>query len=134
RPGRPAFAVVRYSTLEEARKKATLAKLRRITSGVLRGMDVAKEVEIVDGLALGDTLVLEKGRDVVGFALYHVPGVSEAPPGAVYVKFLAVDPGQRRLEYLQALLGAVEDMALGAQVQRGGAPGSAPHWAAYAPR
>jgi GNAT superfamily N-acetyltransferase len=131
RPGRPAFAVVRYSTLEEARKKATLAKLRRITSGVLRGMDVAKEVEIVDGLALGDTLVLEKGRDVVGFALYHVPGVSEAPHGAVYVKFLAVDPGQRRLEYLQALLGAVEDMALGAQVQRVVAPVSTAYWAAY---
>jgi GNAT superfamily N-acetyltransferase len=129
--GRPAVTVVRYSTLEETRKKATLAKLRRITSGILRGMDVGKEVEIVDGLALGDTLVLEKGRDVVGFALYHVPGVSEAPHGAVYVKFLAIDPGQRRPEYFQALLGAVEDMALGAQVQRVVAPVSTAYWTAY---
>ena len=30
---------------------------------VCRGMDLAKEIEIVDGLALGDTLLLEKGRD-----------------------------------------------------------------------
>jgi GNAT superfamily N-acetyltransferase len=130
-PVRPAVGVVRYSTLEEARKKAALAKLRRITNGVLRGMDVGKEVEIVDGLALGDTLVLKKGRDIVGFALYHVPGVSEAPHGSVYVKFLAVDPSHRRPEYLQVLLGAVEEVALTAQVQRVVAPISTSYWTAY---
>src|SRR5262245_32810379 len=107
---RPMLSVARFSTLEEARKKAVLGKLRRITNAVQRGMEMAKEVEIADGLALGDTLILEKGRDVVGFALYHVPGVSEAPHGAVYVKFLAVDPGQRRPEYFQALLTAVEEV------------------------
>ncbi len=42
-------------------------------------MDLAKEVEIVDGLALGDTLLLERGAELVGFAIYHTPGVSEAP-------------------------------------------------------
>jgi N-acetylglutamate synthase-like GNAT family acetyltransferase len=128
---RPAVSVVRFSTLEETRKKAALAKLRRVTSAILRGMDVAKEIEIVDGLALGDTLILEKGRDVVGFALYHVPGVSEAPHGAVYVKFLAIDPAQRRPEHFQVLLGAVEEVALGLQVQRVVAPVSTAHWAAY---
>jgi hypothetical protein len=128
---RPPLGVVRYSTLEETRKKAILAKLRRITNGIVRGMDVAKEVEIVDGLALGDTLVLEKGRDVVGFAMYHVPGVSEAPHGSVYIKFLAVDPGHRRPEYFQALLGAVEEVAVAAQVQRVVAPVSTGYWTAY---
>ena len=59
---------------------------------VCRGMDVGKEVEIVDGLALGDTLLLEKGRELIGFAIYHTPGVSEAPQGALYVKYLAIDP------------------------------------------
>ena len=48
----------------------------------------------MDGLALGDTLLLERERDIVGLAVYHVPGVSEAPAGALYVKFLALDrPG-----------------------------------------
>ena len=78
---KPGLAVRRYSSLEEAKKKATLLKLHRITNAVSRGLDVGKEVEIVDGLALGDTLLLEKGREVIGFAVYHMPGVSEAPQG-----------------------------------------------------
>ena len=52
-------------------------------------MDLAKEIEIVEGLALGDTLLLERGRDLIGFAICHTPGVSEAPVGALYVKYLA---------------------------------------------
>jgi ribosomal protein S18 acetylase RimI-like enzyme len=131
RAPRPGLAIARYSALEEARKKAMLGKLRRITNGILRGMDVAKEVEIVDGLALGDTLVLEKGRDVLGFALYHVPGMSEAPHGSLYVKLLAIDPGQRRPEYFQILLGAVEDVAHTAQLQRIVVPVSTGYWTAY---
>src|SRR6185295_3918355 len=91
KPAKPALNVRRYSTLEETRKKAVLVKLRRITNGVYRGLDVGKEIEIVDGLALGDTLLLEKGREVVGFAVCHMPPNSEAPHGAAYVKFLAID-------------------------------------------
>jgi hypothetical protein len=68
----------KFSTLEEARKKAALARVSRIVGGVCRGMDLSKEIEIVDGLALGDTLLLERERDIVGLAVYHVPGVSEA--------------------------------------------------------
>jgi hypothetical protein len=94
-------------------------------------MDVAKEIEIVDGLALGDTLILEKGRNVVGFALYHVPGVSEAPHGAVYVKFLAIDPAHRRPEYLHALLAAVEEVAIATQTPRVVAPVSTAYWTGY---
>ncbi len=76
RPPRPGLGVRRYSSLEEARKKAAMLRVRRITNGIWRGMDLSKEVEIVDGLALGDTLLLEKGREVIGFAIVHMPGVS----------------------------------------------------------
>src|SRR5262249_48536592 len=85
-PVKPAGATVRrYSSLEESKKKATIGRLHRITNAVCRGLDLAKEIEIVDGLALGDTLLLERGKDLVGFAVYHAPGVSEAPAGALYV-------------------------------------------------
>ena len=50
---------------------------------ICRGLDVAKEIEIVDGLALGDTLLLEKGREVIGFAICHMPPTARrrtAPP------------------------------------------------------
>ena len=73
-PAAPALAVRKFSTLEEARKKTALARVNRIVGGICRGMDLSKEIEIVDGLALGDTLLLERERDIVGFAVYHVPG------------------------------------------------------------
>ena len=76
-----------------------------------RGLDLGKEIEIVDGLGLGDTLLLERGRDLLGFAVYHAPGVSEAPAGSLYVKFLALDPAHKRPEHLEQFLVAFEDLA-----------------------
>jgi predicted N-acetyltransferase YhbS len=109
---RPVSAAVRrYSSLEEAKKKAALARVHRITNAVCRGLDLAKEIEIVDGLALGDTLLLERGKDLVGFAVYHAPGVSEAPAGALYVKFLAIDPQQKKVEHLEQFIAAIEELA-----------------------
>jgi predicted N-acetyltransferase YhbS len=133
-PGRAArggFATRRYSTLEETKKKAALARFHRIAGGVCRGMDVSKEVEIVDGLALGDTVMLERGRDLLGFAVYHLPGVSEAPTGALYVKFLALDPQQRKPEVLEHFVAAIEDLALEQGVSRVILPVHTRYWQAY---
>ena len=110
RPPTP-LTVRRYSTLEEAKKKMAMARMHRISSGICKGLDLGKEIEIVEGLALGDTLLLERGRDLLGFAIYHVPGVSEAPAGALYVKFLAIDPAHKRTEHLEQFVSALEDVA-----------------------
>lgn len=128
---KPGLAVRRYSSLEEAKKKAAILKLRRITNGVARGLDVGKEVEIVDGLALGDTVLLEKGREVIGFAIYHTPGVSEAPQGCLYIKYLAIDPRHRKAENLHFFLGAIEDLAHEAQLARVLAPVYTYYWSAH---
>src|SRR5881296_2094065 len=67
KPGKAALAVRRFSALEETKKKATLARMHRITNAICRGMDLSKEVEIVDGLALGDPLLLGRAlRQVSG--------------------------------------------------------------------
>jgi predicted N-acetyltransferase YhbS len=121
----------RFSTLEEAKKKAALARFQKITNAVCRGLDLSKEIEIVDGLALGDTLVLERGREVLGFAIYHTPGVSEAPLGALYVKFLAIDPAQKRLEHLDHLVASVEELAVDLGLQRVILPVYLRYWQAY---
>ncbi|MBI2202472.1 MAG: GNAT family N-acetyltransferase [Candidatus Rokubacteria bacterium] len=105
------FTARRFSSLEEAKKKATIARIHRITNAVCRGLDLGKEIEIVDGLALGDTLLLERGRDLLGFAIYHAPGVSEAPVGSLYVKFLALDSAHKRTEHLEQFLVALEELA-----------------------
>jgi GNAT superfamily N-acetyltransferase len=125
------LAVRRFSTLEETKKKAALVRFHRITNAVCRGMDLSKEVEIVDGLALGDTLLLERGNDLVGFAVYHAPGVSEAPTGSLYVKFLAIDPGQKRTEFLEQFVTAVEDVGYELGVQRVILPVYTRYWTAY---
>ncbi len=111
-PAKPIDVSVRkFSSLEESKKKATLGRLHRITNGVCRGLDLAKEIEIVDGLALGDTLLLERGKELLGFAVYHAPGVSEAPAGALYVKYLAIDPQQKKVEHLEQFVTAIEELA-----------------------
>jgi len=128
---KPVSAVRRYSTLEEARKKQVMQKVRRITNHFWRGLDLSKEIEIVDGLTLGDTLLLEKGREVIGFAVCHLPPNSEAPHGSAYVKLLAIDSAHRKPEHLQALLAGVEDLAAGAQLQRVVVPAYTYYWTAY---
>ncbi len=125
------LVVRRFSTLEETKKKATLARIHRITNAVCRGMDLSKEVEIVDGLALGDTLLLERGRDLLGFATYHTPGVSEAPTGSLYVKFLAIDPPPRRVEYLVEFVAALEALGRELGLQRVILPVYSRYWLAY---
>ena len=131
RTARVQLGARKFSTLEEARKKVALARVHRIVSGISRGMDLSKEVEIVDGLALGDTLLLERERDIVGVAVYHVPGVSEAPAGALYVKFLAIDGPGRRPEHLEQFVTALEDVALELGLTRVILPVYLRYWVAY---
>jgi ribosomal protein S18 acetylase RimI-like enzyme len=131
RPPKGPLTVRRFSALEETKKKAALGRFHRITNGICRGMDVSKEVEIVDGLALGDTLLLERGRDLVGFAIYHTPGVSEAPQGGLYVKFLAIDPQQKRVEHLEHFILALEELGQELGVQRVILPVYTRYWTAY---
>ena len=128
---RAPFSVRRFSTLEETKKKAALARFHRITNGICRGLDVSKEVEIVDGLALGETLLLERGREMLGFAVCHTPGVSEAPVGALYVKYLAIDPQQKRPEFLEQFVAALEDVGYELGVQRVILPVYTRYWLAY---
>src|SRR5262249_33255602 len=131
RPPKAGLTVRRFSSLEETKKKAALARFHKITSAVCRGLDLAKEVEIVDGLALGDPLRCERGRGLLGFAVYHTPGVSEAPAGALYVKFLAMDPQHKRVENLEQSLAAVEEVAAEVGVQRVILPVYTRYWSAY---
>jgi hypothetical protein len=125
------LTVQRFSRLEETKKKAAIARMHRITNAIYRGLDVAKEIEIVDGLALGDTLLLERGRDLVGFAVVHTPGVSEAPHGTLYVKYMAIDPAQKRVEHLEQFVAAVEDLGYELGVQRVALPVYLRYWLAY---
>jgi predicted N-acetyltransferase YhbS len=131
RPAKAGLTLRRFGALDETRKKTALQRFHRITGAILRGLDLTKEVEIVDGLALGDTLVLERGTEMLGFAIYHVPNVSEAPAGALYVKFLALDPRHKRVELLEQFLAAIEELAAELNLQRVILPVYTRYWTAY---
>ncbi len=131
KPARGTPQIQRFSAYEESKKKALLGRLRGITNKIYRGLDVTKEIEIVNGLGLGDTLLLEKDRVLLGFAICHTPGVSEAPQGTAYVKYLALDPARRRPEHFAQLLAAVEEYGAASGCQRVIAPVYTPYWRAY---
>lgn len=131
KPARGAPQVLRFSTYEEGKKKGLLLRLKALTGKLYRGLDLTKEIEIVDGLSLGDTILLEKDRALVGFAICHAPGVSEAPNGALYIKYAAIDPGRRRPEHFAQLVGACEDYGAAGGCQRVIAPVYTTYWRAY---
>jgi GNAT superfamily N-acetyltransferase len=131
RPVRGAPQLYRFSAYEEGKKKNLLGRLRAVTNKLYRGLDLTKEIEIVNGLGLGDTLVLEKDRVVIGFAICHTPGASEAPQDTVYIKYAAIDPGRRRPEHFAQLLTAAEEFGVAAGCQRIIAPVYTPYWRAY---
>ncbi|HEV8306436.1 MAG TPA: GNAT family N-acetyltransferase [Methylomirabilota bacterium] len=131
KPLRGALQVHRFSAYEESKKKGLLGRLRALTGKFYRGLDLTKEIEIVSGLALGDTLVLEKDRAIVGFAICHTPGDSEAPHGALYIKYAAIDPARRRPEHFAQLLTACEEFGVAAGCQRVIAPVYTTYWRAY---
>jgi GNAT superfamily N-acetyltransferase len=131
KPVRGTPEIKRFSTYEESKKKGLLARLRLLTGRIYRGLDLTKEIEIVDGLALGDTLLLEKDGAPLGFAICHTPGVSEAPQGALYIKYLVIDPARRRPEHFIQLLTACEDFGVNAGCQRIIAPVYTGYWRAY---
>ncbi len=121
----------RFSALEESKKKSMLLKVRKITNAIYRGLDLGKEIEIVDGLALGDTFLLESGRELVGFAVVHTPGVSEAPLGSLYVKYLAIDRALRKAEHFDYFLSALEHVAQEMSLGRLIVPAYSAYFAAY---
>jgi GNAT superfamily N-acetyltransferase len=131
RPPRGTPEVRRFSTYEEAKKKALLGRIKTLTGRIYRGLDLTKEIEIVDGLALGDTLLLEREGGLLGFAICHAPGVSEAPHGSLYIKYLAIDPPRRRAEHFTQLLGACEELGVTSACQRIIAPVYTGYWRAY---
>jgi hypothetical protein len=54
-----------------------LARCREIVGSMQPGWDHTREIQLTDELALGDTLLLQRGETVVGFALCHTAPLVE---------------------------------------------------------
>lgn len=58
-------------------RKARIADCRALTDRVRPGYDFTREIELTDEFSLGDTLLLVRGDELRGFALYHTAPLVE---------------------------------------------------------
>lgn len=100
-----------YSELAEPERIACLDECRAITGAAFEGLDLSREVQAIDALGLGDTVLVRDDGGVAAFAACHTGPETEAGAGACYVKFAAVRPGQNAPHQFERLLAACQAFA-----------------------
>jgi len=80
----------RYSTLSEGERLRWLERQRDVAGSLFPGLDLAGEIGATQANGLGDTVFVEDGDRLAGFAVCHVGAGTEAGSGTCYVKFAAV--------------------------------------------
>jgi hypothetical protein len=102
--------VVTYSSLSPKRKAECLEEIRLISNDLYAGLDLSKEVLMLDQMRCGETVLLLAADRPVGFAVCHFGPGSEAENGACYVKFAAVLRGPDAAKNFHDLVQRVEHL------------------------
>jgi predicted N-acetyltransferase YhbS len=100
-----------YSQISESERKGCLEACRQVTESIYPGLDVEREIRATHTQGLGETLLINEGGDVVGFAVCHCGPGTEAGNQKCYVKFGAVQPGSTAGARFDQLLDACEELA-----------------------
>lgn len=69
--------IVQLGRLSESERADLIARCGQLTQSISAGYDFGREIRLTQSLGLGDTLVLERGGTVVGFALCHTAPLVE---------------------------------------------------------
>jgi GNAT superfamily N-acetyltransferase len=101
----------RYGEASDTERERALGACRELTGAVYEGLDLTAEVRAVDAQGLGETVLLEGGRGLDGFAVCHCGSGTEAGGGACFVKFGAARAGSGAAEAFERLLDACEALA-----------------------
>ncbi len=101
----------RYSELSENEKAACLHACRDICNLLFEGLDPTPEVQAIEALGLGDTVLVRDGSELMGFAACHQGPRTEAGGGTGYIKFAAVRPQGDAGHWLGELLTVCEVFA-----------------------
>lgn len=99
-----------YSQAPESERGAIVSACREVTDAIYEGLDVVHEIRATDAQRLGDTVLVDEGSGLGGFAVCHC-GAGEAGSGACYIKFGAVRPGPKAGDRFERLLDACEALA-----------------------
>lgn len=98
----PGIPPLLYSTLGPQAREDFLAAARVLTDRLYPGLDLTNEIAATTRLGLGDTIIVEEGGELAGFAVCQSGGGTEGGAGALYVKFGAADSAPRFAGLLDA--------------------------------
>jgi GNAT superfamily N-acetyltransferase len=105
-------ALRRYSTLAEVGRPRWLERQRDLAGSLFPGLDLACEIAAAQANGLGDTVFVEDGDRLAGFAVCHVGVGTEAGSGTCYVKFGAVGCGASAQRDFERLVDACEALGV----------------------
>ncbi len=100
-----------FSTLDAGGRNETLAACRELTNSIFEGLDLSREIQAIQRLKLGDTLLLWSGDVLDGFACCHCGPGTEAGGNTCYIKFGAVRRAASSAQMFDRLLDACETFA-----------------------
>jgi GNAT superfamily N-acetyltransferase len=69
-----------YAEASEGERRAILSTCRSVTDAIFEGLDVEYEIRATDAQELGDTVLVQDGSELAGFAVCHC-GAGEAGSG-----------------------------------------------------
>ncbi|PSF38573.1 GNAT family N-acetyltransferase [Aphanothece hegewaldii CCALA 016] len=93
-----------YSQFNESEKAIALFECQSLTDAIYDGLDLSKEIQAVDTLKLGDTVMLWDNDRLLGFAVCHCGQGTEAGHQTCFVKFGAIRPTDKAGEHFERLL------------------------------
>jgi predicted N-acetyltransferase YhbS len=101
-----------YAAVSDDERSAVLNACREVTDSIFEGLDLGHEIAATHAQELGDTVLLEEGAGLSGFAVCHC-GAGEAGSGTCFIKFGTVRSGPEAAERFERLLDACEALAAG---------------------
>jgi len=101
----------RFGALSPAAQEAALRACREVAETVYPGLDLTDEIRTAVALGLGDTVLIEGGGGIAGFAVCQWGSRSEAGAGLCYVKFGVVRDGRSAGRDFGRLIDACEALA-----------------------
>jgi GNAT superfamily N-acetyltransferase len=112
------IAMIRFSSLDEAKQREALAACRKLTDSIYAGLDVTSEIELLEKQNSGDTVFVWGGTSLDAFAVCPCGEGTEAGRDTCYIKFAAAAPGANIAKHFDRLLDACESLALERSLSR----------------
>jgi GNAT superfamily N-acetyltransferase len=105
-------ALMRFSGLSTAQQREALHSCRNVADALYAGLDLTEEIRATNAQGVGDTILIEGGGGIVGFAVCHYGPRSEAGADHCFIKFGAVRDGPSAEQDYLRLLDACEALAV----------------------